>query len=395
MVKDIRSLYNEGFTEERYNSFVEDLNSSAGVKLDFRVCETPLFLSGELTKTLEKACDDIIKQLDTDEYRKFAEASIPAGLAVPNREDHPVFLQIDFAICDDGKGGFIPKLIELQGFPSLYGFQVYYDEVFQRHYQLPENYTAFYSGLDKESYIELLKKTLLGDSDPENVILLEIEPDKQKTLIDFVVTERYTGVKPVCVTDVIKKGKKLFYKEGEREIQIDRIYNRVIYDELFRKDVKASFSFQEDLDVHWVGHPDWFFLISKYSLPYLKGPFVPECHFLSDLNEYPADLENFVLKPLFSFAGLGVEVEVTKDLLDSKTDRHNYILQRKIEYAPLILTPEGYSKCEIRMMFLWNDKPVLVNNLTRFSKGKMMGVDFNKNKTWVGSATAYHPNISL
>ncbi|MBK7867804.1 MAG: hypothetical protein IPJ75_12990 [Ignavibacteriales bacterium] len=133
---------------------------------------------------------------------------------------------------------------------------------------------------------------------------------------------------------MIKKGKKLFYKEGGREIQIDRIYNRVIYDELFRKDVKASFSFQEDLDVHWVGHPDWFFLISKYSLPYLKGPFVPECHFLSDLKEYPADLENFVLKPLFSFAGLGVEVEVTKDLLDSKTDgtrrRQTHIRQRMI-----------------------------------------------------------------
>ena len=391
MVKDIRSLYNAGFSEEKYNSFIEDLNTSAGVKLDFRVCETPLFLSAELTKTLEKACFEIIAQLDNDEYRKYAESSIPEGLAVPNRADHPVFLQIDFAICEDGKGGFIPKLIELQGFPSLYGFQVYYDDVFQRHFKLPENYNAFYSGLNRESYVELLRKTILGDSNPENVILLEIEPDKQKTLIDFVVTEQLTGVKPVCITDIIKKGRKLYYKNGDREVLIERIYNRVIYDELFRKDVKAAFLFQDDLDVHWVGHPDWFFLISKYSLPRLNGEYVPECHFLSDLKEYPADLENFVLKPLFSFAGLGVEVEVTKELLDSKTDRENYILQRKIVYAPLVLTPEGYSKCEIRMMFLWNDKPLLVNNLTRFSKGKMMGVDFNKNKTWVGSATAYHP----
>lgn len=395
MVKEIRSLYNAGFTEERYNSFIGDLNTAAGVKLDFRVCETPLFLSGELTKTLEKACTELIGQLDTDKYRKYAESSMPEGLAVPNRADHPVFLQIDFAICDDGKGGFIPKLIELQGFPSLYGFQVYYDDVFRRHFEVPENYTAFYSGLSRDSYVELLRKTILGDSNPENVILLEIEPDKQKTLIDFVVTEQLTGVKPVCITDVIKRGRQLFYKIGDREVLIERIYNRVIYDELFRKDVKAAFSFQDDLDVHWVGHPDWFFLISKYSLPYLKGEYVPECHFLSDLKEYPSDLENFVLKPLFSFAGLGVEVEVTKELLDSKTERENYILQRKIEYAPLVLTPEGYSKCEIRMMFLWNEKPVLVNNLTRFSKGKMMGVDFNKNKTWVGSATAYHPKQVL
>jgi hypothetical protein len=391
LIKEIRIPYNSAFTDELYKAFIDDLNTSAGVKLDFRICETPLFLSKDLTATLQKACFEIIEQLDTKEYREYAKAAIPEGLSVPNQADHPIFLQIDFAICEDGNGGYIPKLIELQGFPSLYGFQVYYDEVFQRHFEMPENYSGYYSGLDRESYLKLFKKTLLGDSKPENVILLEIEPDKQKTLIDFVVTEKYTGVKPVCITDVIKKGRKLYYKEGDREILIERIYNRAIYDELFRKEVKASFSFQDDLDVHWVGHPDWFFLISKYSLPYLKGQFVPECHFLSDLKEYPADLENFVLKPLFSFAGLGVEVDINKELLDSKTDRHNYILQRKIDYAPLILTPDGYSKCEIRMMFLWNDEPVLVNNLTRFSKGKMMGVDFNKNKLWVGSATAYHP----
>ena len=392
MVNEIRKKYNSEFKEAKYQAFVDDLNTSAGVGIDFRICETPLFLSKELTAELQAACDEIIRQLDTPEYRAFAEASIPDGLAVPNRADHPVFLQIDFAICSDGKGGFTPRLIELQGFPSLYGFQVYYDDIFRRHFPLPENYTAYYNGHDRDSYVELLKKTILGDSSPENVILLEIEPDKQKTLIDFVVTEQLTGIKPVCITDVIKRGRKLYYVDGGREIPVERIYNRVIYDELFRKDVQAAFKFQDDLDVHWVGHPDWFFLISKYSLPYLKSEHVPECHFLSDLKEYPTDLENFVLKPLFSFAGLGVEVEVTKELLDSKTERHNYILQRKIEYAPLIETPGGgYSKCEIRMMYLWNEKPVLVNNLTRFSQGKMMGVDFNKNKTWVGSGTAYHP----
>ena len=391
MVNEIRKKYNSEFTEAKYQAFVDDLNTSAGVKLDFRICETPLFLSKELTVELQAACEEIIRQLDTPEYRAFAEASIPDGLAVPNRLDHPVFLQIDFAICSDSKGGFTPRLIELQGFPSLYGFQVFYDDVFRRHFPVPENFTSFYSGFDRNSYVELLKKTILGDSSPENVILLEIEPDKQKTLIDFVVTEQLTGIKPVCITDVIKRGRKLYYLDGGREIPIDRIYNRVIYDELFRKDVQAAFKFQDDLDVHWVGHPDWFFLISKYSLPYLKSEHVPECHFLSDLQEYPSDLKNFVLKPLFSFAGLGVEVDVTKELLDSKTERHNYILQRKIEYAPLIETPDDYSKCEIRMMYLWNEKPVLVNNLTRFSKGKMMGVDFNKNKTWVGSGTAYHP----
>jgi hypothetical protein len=100
---------------------------------------------------------------------------------------------------------------------------------------------------------------------------------------------------------------------------------------------------------------------------------------------------------LYSFAGEGVEVDVTKEMLDKITSSSNlpagqdYILQKKIEYAPLVETPDGFAKAEIRMMFIWNDKPLLVNNLVRMSKGKMMGVAFNKDKTWVGSSLAYHP----
>ncbi|MCK6603362.1 MAG: hypothetical protein HUU43_00090 [Ignavibacteriaceae bacterium] len=391
MIKEIRRKYNSEFSYEKYNAFVDDLNNTLNSKIEFRVCETPLFLSRELTSELKKACGEIIDQISTKEYMEFSKSGIPSHLKVPGDTSHPVFLQIDFAICNDENGGFTPRLIELQGFPSLYGFQAYFQEIYQKHFHLPEGFTAYYNGLNLESYKKLLYNTIVGDTDPEETVLLEIYPYQQKTLIDFLATEHYTGITPVCLTEVKKRGNKLFYSKNGKEIQIRRIYNRVIQDELERSGVEFGFSFADELDVQWVGHPDWFFRISKYTLPRLKTKYSPEAYFLHEIDKYPEDLHNYVLKPLYSFAGLGVEIDVTKESLDSKQNKENYILQKKIEYAPLVETPDIPSKVEIRMMFLWNDKPMLVNNLTRFSKGKMMGVDFNKNKTWVGSNTAFHP----
>ncbi len=391
MIPKLREEFNSKFNEEAYNNFLIALDSGLKYPTDFRVSETPVFLSTEFSNELQKACSEIISQIRTPDFIKRSKNAVPSSLFVPNEDEHPLFLQIDFAICEDGNGGFIPQLIELQGFPSLYCFQAYFADVIRNYFKIPSNFTSYFSGYDFHSYVNLLKEVILAGNNPENVILLEIEPEKQKTRIDFAATEKYVGIKPVCITKVIKKGKQLFYNDNRREIQIKRIYNRVIFDELIRKEIKYNFNFNDDLDISWAGHPNWFFRISKFSLPLLKNKYSPSCFFLSELNQYPVDLNNYVLKPLFSFAGSGVEVDVTKELLDSIKDRSNYILQKKIEYAPLIITPDGYSKVEIRMMFLWKNEPVLVNNLIRMSKGKMMGVDFNKNKTWVGSSVAFHP----
>ncbi|QQS37603.1 MAG: hypothetical protein IPM56_06515 [Ignavibacteriales bacterium] len=391
MIPKLREEFNSNFNETAYNNFLKALDSGLQYPTDFRVSETPLFLSKEFSAELQNACAEIINQIKTPEFIKRSNDAVPASLFVPNEDEHPLFLQIDFAICEDGKGGFIPQLIELQGFPSLYCFQAYFADIIRNHFNIPEDFTSYFSGYDFNSYVNFLEEVILDGNNPENVILLEIEPEKQKTRIDFAATEKYVGIKPVCITKITKKGNKLFYNNDGHEIQIKRIYNRVIFDELIRKEIKYNFDFKNDLDISWAGHPNWFFRISKFSLPLLKNKYSPSCFFLNELNEYPADLKNYVLKPLFSFAGSGVEVDVTKELLDSITDRSNYILQKKIEYAPLIKTPDGYSKVEIRMMFLWKDEPLLVNNLIRMSKGKMMGVDFNKNKTWVGSSVAFHP----
>ncbi len=390
MIPEIRKKYNSEYSEKVYQEFLSDLNSVLKYPTDFRVCETPLFLSRELTSELAKACDDVILQLKQKDFLEKSEMAIPPHLKVPNDFEHPPFFQIDFAITKKDEK-FFPKLIELQAFPSLYGYQVYLDDVIRKHFDIPVGFHSYFSGLNKTSYRSLLTKIILGNHNPENVILLEIEPEKQKTRIDFAATEELTGITTVCLSKIKKMGNKLFYTKDGKDIQVKRIYNRVIFDELERKKTNFDFKIIDDIDVEWAGHPNWFFKISKFSLPMLKGNYVPECYFLNKLDKYPENLNEFVLKPLFSFAGLGVHVEVTKEKLDAIENRSNYILQQKVDYAPLIETPDGFSKAEIRMMFLWDKKPLLVNNLIRTSKGKMMGVDFNKNKTWIGSSIAYHP----
>jgi hypothetical protein len=393
MIPEIRKKFNADFSEKVYREFLDDLNSVLKYPTDFRVCETPLFLTRDLTDELVKACDDVIVQLQQEEFLKRSEDAIPAHLKVPNDFEHPPFLQLDFAITKNGEK-FFPKLIELQAFPSLYGYQVYLNDAIRKHFDIPVGFHSYFSGLNRTAYRKLLTDIIVGNHDPENVILLEIDPEKQKTRIDFAATEALTGITTVCLSKIKKRSRKLFYIKDGKDIEIKRIYNRVIFDELERKKLNFDFNFKDEIDAEWAGHPNWFFKISKFSLPMLNGDYVPKCYFLNKLEKYPANLNEFVLKPLFSFAGLGVDVDVTKEKLDVIENKSNYIIQQKVEYAPLIETPDGFSKAEIRMMFLWenkNEKPLLVNNLIRTSKGKMMGVDFNKNKTWIGSSIAYHP----
>ena len=391
MIPELRKKYNHSFNPKAYDAFINDLKTFTYYPIDFRVSETPLFLDSDLTNKFLEASDNLINQLNDKNFKRKSENAIPPNLRVPNEDSHPQFICLDFAITKDDSGNFIPKLIELQGFPSLFSYQYFLDKIVRRHFDIPQNFSSFFNGLDGEKYTHLLRKVILADKDPKNVILLEINPPLQKTRVDFACTEELTGIKTVNLSDVVRNGKKLFYKNNDKEIPVERIYNRVIYDELQRKNFKFNFSFSDDLDVEWAGHPNWFFKISKYSLPLLKGKYVPHCYFLNTLDKYPDDLSRFVLKPLFSFAGLGVEVNVTKNKLDKVIDRSNYILQEKVEYAPVIETPDGYARVEVRLMLLWDKEPILATNLVRTSKGKMMGVDFNKNKTWVGSNLAYHP----
>ena len=391
MIPELRKKFNSEFIQKKYEAFLNDLNTSLKYPVDFRVSETPLFLSDELKNKLLKACDELCKQVTSAEFKVKMKDAVPSHLNIPGENDHPEFFVFDFAVCQNNSTReFYPKLIELQGFPTLYGYQYFFEQKLRKHFNISDDFTPYFNNISPDEYVKLLKDVILAESDPPNVVLLEIEPEKQKTRIDFAATEKLIGVTEVCISDVIKHGKVLYYKKNGIEIPIERIYNRVIFDELSRTEKNFNFDLKEELNVTWVPHPNWFYKISKYSLPVLKGEFVPKCFYLRELTSYPADLENYVLKPLFSFAGLGVKIDVTKEMLDEIKDPENYILQEKVEYAPLIESPAEFAKVEIRMMYFYDKEPILVNNLVRQSKGKMMGVDFNKNKTWVGGSAALH-----
>lgn len=391
MVPEIRRAFNDAFTHERYLALVQDLEAAAGFPIGFRIAETPIFLDERLTRELVRGVEEIVAAINSEDYLRQAARAIPPGLAVPGEDAHTTFLQIDFALVRED-GEIVPRLIELQGFPSLYAFQWLLDEVVREHWPVPEGLTPYFGGLDGESYVDRLRQVIVGDCAPENVVLLEIEPENQKTRIDFAATERLLGVRALDPRAVEERNGLLFYHDGGRDVPVHRIFNRVIFDELDRKGLRFDHLFRRELDVQWVGHPNWFWKISKFSLPFIHSRYCPPSWFVSDLRELPDDLENHVLKPLYSFAGLGVEVGVTAERLRSLEHPEQWILQRRVEYAPLIETLDVPAKAEVRMMLLWGgeDRPVLVNNLVRLSKGLMSGVDFNKDKTWIGASLAYH-----
>ena len=398
MHPELRARFNADFTSEKYAALLHCVNETEKWPADFLISEKPIFLTREFSDELVGAAREIVAQTRTPEFSRHAATAIPPGLEVPNETAHPAFLVVDFGICAVGNR-LAPRLIELQAFPSLYGFQLLVLGCMRKAYSaIPRHWTSAFGGMQDDDYLKLLRKTIVADSDPKNVILLEIEPAKQKTRIDFACTESILGIAPVSVTDISKRGRQLFYRREGGERPIERIYNRVIFDELFRRpELKLPFSFQDELKVVWVGHPNWYFRISKHSLPTLKSRYSSAAFFA---DEFPADksLSDFVLKPLYSFAGLGVDMEPTREKLAARSKPREWILQEKVQYAEFVPTPDGAkSKAEIRMMFIWPDDepdPILVNNLVRMSQGKMMGVDFNKDKTWVGSSIALHQRKS-
>jgi hypothetical protein len=393
VIPHLRDKFNANFTEAAYQRFLLTLDQATGTHIEFRPCETPVFLPAELLAELKQAAHELIAQLRTPEYLAASARAIPTAYNAPNEGTHPTFIQVDFAVTLDAQGRLKPKLIELQGCASLYAFQYLMPHVYQECYDL-QGLEYLLNGLTDEGYLNLFRRTVLKDCAPEQVVLMEIDPLRQKTLPDFRVTEKLLGIKTVDVTHIQKRGQKLFYENNGREIEIRRLYNRVIIDEFAKKGVQTSFDFRDELDVEWVGHPNWYFRLSKFSLPFLNHPTAPRAWFLDQLNEYPAELERFVLKPLFSFAGSGVKVNLTREDLDAipVDQRGDFLLQEKVAYAPVIKTPDEPSKVEVRVMFLWPDEveqPLAVTTLTRLSKGAMMGVDFNKNKTWVGSSCGF------
>jgi len=408
MISSLRYQFNANFSQEEYKVFLRQIDEACGTHVQFRLSETPCFFPKELLTRMAADGENLIRQLvDNRVYRAKSDEAVPAEFKVPNEPSHPMFVQVDFGLVRDAKGELQPKLVELQAFPSLYAYQCWMAQTYMDVYGLqssgfrlptPGSRLRYFLGdLEEDSYRELLRRAIVGAHDPENVILMEIDPLHQKTLPDFLLTEKLLGVRAVDIVSIKKEGSRLYYEHGGKRVPIRRIYNRAIVDELQRKNVKFAFDWRDDLDVEWAGHPNWYFRISKFSIPYLKHESVPKTWFLDQLKEVPDDLQNYALKPLYSFAGLGVVIAPKKeDIAAIPMDkRQYYILQERMNFEPVIETPFGGTKAEVRVMYVWLEKLTPVLTIIRTGRGLQMGVDHNKNMEWVGaSAGLYVDNLS-
>ncbi|MCB0515017.1 MAG: hypothetical protein R2798_06740 [Chitinophagales bacterium] len=395
MIPSYRKAYNEAFSDAKYRQFIAYLDAAHKSPVKFRVSETPVFLPDDFVQKLLQAGEEIIDTLVQPDFAQKMDGAIPPNLRVPNEDKHTTFLAFDYAICEDENGALTPKLIELQGFPSLYYYQVLLANAYRKFQKIPDNTTYLFSNLSEENYLQQLNDILLNGYAAENVILLEIEPHKQNTAIDFYVTEHYAGIRAVCISEIIREGKKLYYMRKGKKIRIRRIYNRVIFDELLRRDdLPRQFNLTEPVDIEWAGHPNWFFKISKYTMPHLHSSFVPESKYLSQFETFPENLSEYVLKPLFSFSGQGVVYNVTPEDIAAVplSEYSNYMLQKKIAYKPVVEAPDGLIKVEVRVLYWWKEgalRPEPVVNLARLSRGEMIGVRYNKDKTWVGGSIGF------
>jgi len=395
----IRKRFNAIETDAAYREYVRTFEREIGSLPGFRLAETPLFLPQGLRERLVTAAHEIMDLLVEPGLVGSMLEAVPERWNAARMDAAASFTQVDFAIVEEDDGSLAPRLIELQGFPSLTAFTILQRDVWSDvlgRYGLGREWISWFTP-DRDALIDLVRRTLLGDHDPREVVVLEIEPDSQKTACDFAATKRLFGIDAIDIRSVVRKGSLLFRPDPEhpsRHVPIRRIHNRVVFDELIREEIEPPFDYRDALDVEWSPHPNWYWVWSKATLPRLQHTSIPEITLLSELESTPEALSQYVLKPLFSFAGSGVNVDPTPADLERITPTHrtNWCLQRKIDYAPALRSPDGAGvKAEIRMMFFRPDdepRPILGMNLVRLSRGKMLGVDFNKDFTWVGSSLA-------
>jgi hypothetical protein len=433
VIPELRHSFNRRYQPAAYPALLAELEARCGVKVEFRVAETPIFVPLALLDEMAHLGAELAQSLIAHpECLAAARNAIPPGYCAAGETAHPNFLTADFALIRDSAGNLVPRLVELQAFPSVYGYQAVLCSAYRDAYGLDPALRVFLSGLSETDYWELLRKTIVAGHDPETVVLTEIDPLHQKTRPDFEITARRLGIAVVDIRSLEPVGKQLHYRNpAGRLTPIRRIYNRAIADELIARDVRLPFDWTRPWDVEWAGHPNWYFLISKFSIPWLSntqfvrqsghpGPpaplgVVPPAVFLSDFLAGPGRqelagagvalpevaspdsvLHGVLLKPLFSFAGKGIVFDPTQAQLEAipPARRGDFLLQQRMHFEPTIDTPFGLTQAEIRILYLWPDggrlTPAL--SLVRLGRGQMMGVDHNRGSQFVGASAAFYPH---
>jgi hypothetical protein len=268
MIPHLRARFNAVYSEERYPALLQTLTAHFGEAPAFRVSETPIFVPNNLARQLLEACEEISDVLCRPDFKELTEPALhrPPSQAAPGEDDHPLFLQYDFAVTLDEMGRFVPYLIEMQGFPSLYFYQHMLALAYRECYDIPASLRHLFGGLDHEEYLNLLNEAIVAGHDPDHVVLLEVEPQLQKTRVDFWSAQRLLGIKTLCLSELKREGRDLYYLDAyQKRVPVRRIFNRVIFDELIkREELPRQFNLVEEVDVEWAGHPNWFSRVSKF-----------------------------------------------------------------------------------------------------------------------------------
>ena len=399
MVPSFRHAFNERFSDRQYHELLAALARDCGVPIEFRISETPCFFPAAVLDRFAAVAGELIGQLlGNAAYLQQAARIVPGAFQLPRSEAEPTFVQVDFGIVRTGPGpeDVDGRLVELQAFPSLYGFQMLLAEAMRDRWGL-DGTSIFPSRRSREDYLRLVGSAITGSHDPAEVVLMEIAPETQKTLPDFAMTRKLWGVRTVDVRSVRREGRHLLYEREGRWTRIRRVYNRLIPDDVMRLGLDLPFDYRDELDVEWTGAPDWFFKISKFSMPFLTHPWVPRTVLLSELGpggaaaRFGVAPDDIVLKPLFSYAGTGIVFGPTAaDLAAIPAARRPlYVCQERVSFTPVIDTPHGPTQAELRMMLVRTDEGYrCVLPLVRMGRGRMMGVDHNKGLSWVGASAA-------
>jgi hypothetical protein len=412
VIPSLRSDFNARFRPEAFRNLLHSLDAIASTHIAFPIAETPCFFPQALLDEMARIGADLTHQLiDDPAYLARSLAAIPERWRCADQNAHPHFLTADFGLIRNSDGSIAPRLVEIQAFPSVFGFQFAASEAYRTAFRLDSSLKYLLGGLDESAYWKLLSRTIVAGHDPETVVLVDVDPANQKTLPDFHITADRLGIRIVDIAtlepiDPASKSpgqrRRLAWRNGSRLIPIRRIYNRAIVDELIRKQIPLQFDYRESFDVEWAGHPNWYFHISKFSIPFLDHPAVPPAFFLDQLyrdtglrDRFEANRNHWILKPLFSFAGQGIRFAPTDADLTAipAPDRANYLLQERVTFVPVIDTPLGPTQAEIRILYVWPDRGALTPliSLVRLGRGPMMGVDHNQGQAWVGASTAFFP----
>jgi hypothetical protein len=413
VIPALRSDFNARFRPEAFRDMLHSLDAIARTHIQFPIAETPCFFPQPLLDAMASTGAELTLRLINDPaYMARSLASIPERWRCADQNAHPHFLTADFGLVRNSDGSLAPRLVEMQAFPSVFGFQFAASEAWRSSFALDPSLRYLFSGLDGAGFWKLLARTIVAGHDPESVVLVDVDPLNQKTLPDFNITADRLGIRIVDIAALEpiepaagSRGqlRRLAYRQGSRLIPIRRIYNRAIVDELVRRQIPLQFDYRESFDVEWAGHPNWYFHVSKFSIPFLDHPTVPPAVFLDEWfrdpgsrERLPADRNQLILKPLFSFAGQGIQFSPSDDQLAGipPAERPNFLLQERVTFVPVIDTPFGLTQAEIRILYVWPDHGQLTPliALVRLGRGQMMGVDHNRGQSWVGASAAFYPS---